>query len=196
MTKPSEASVRNIKQTVLSNHWYTLNKVEFEYQLPDGQWQKQVRESYDRGNGAAILMYHPGKQTILLTRQFRMPTYLNGNPDGMLIEVPAGMLDALDPESSILKEVEEETGYRLEKVTKVFEAYMSPGAVTEVLHFFIADYSSGIRVGHGGGNPEETEHLEVLEISYNEILEMTRNGQIRDAKTLLLLQWARLQGIF
>ncbi|XLS28068.1 NUDIX domain-containing protein [Flavobacteriaceae bacterium M23B6Z8] len=177
---------------ILSDNWYTLRKIDFDYQLDDGSWQNQKRESYDRGNGAAVLLYNPTTKKVILTRQFRMPTYLNGNADGMMIEVCAGLLDELDPETCIIKEIEEETGFRVPEVKKVFEAYMSPGAVTEILYFFVAPYDDSMKVHEGGGNPEETEHIEVLEISFKEALDYLAQGKIKDAKTIMLLQYAQI----
>ncbi|WP_188371211.1 NUDIX domain-containing protein [Muriicola marianensis] len=187
--------IRKIEKEVLSEQFYTLNRYTFEYEKEDGTWELQRRESYDRGNGVAILLYNPGEQKVILTRQFRIPTYVNGNEDGMMVEVCAGMLDEKDPEACIRREVEEETGYRIGEVKKVFEAYMSPGAVTEILHFFIAPYDETMKAGPGGGAEGETENIEVLEISYDEAFRMIDRGEIRDAKSLLLLQYARLQGL-
>lgn len=177
---------------ILSDNWYTLRKIDFEYQLEDGSWQNQKREAYDRGNGAAVLLYNPTTKKVILTRQFRMPTYLNGNQDGMMIEVCAGLLDELDPEACIIKEIEEETGFRVPKVEKIFEAYMSPGSVTEILHFFIAKYDASMKINEGGGNPEETENIEVLEMNFEQALDAITTGKIKDAKTLMLLQYAKL----
>ena len=185
-------NIRNIKKEVLSEAWYRLDRYTFDYQKEDGEWETQQREAYDRGNGAAILLYNPETANVILTRQFRMPTYLNNNPDGMMVEVCAGLLDGDDPESCIIKEVEEETGYRIEKVKKVFEAYMSPGAVTEKLHFFLAEYRDEMKVSAGGGAAQETEHIEVLEVAFEKALEMIGTGEIVDAKSILLLQYARI----
>ena len=149
-----KGEVRNIKKEVLSNNWYTLNKLTFEYQKEDGSWETQQREAYDRGNGAAILLYNQAKKTVVLTRQFRMPTYINGNTDGMMIEVCAGLLDGDHPEDCIKKEVEEETGYKVDKVTKVFESYMSPGSVTEILYFFISSYEDPNKLNDVGGGED------------------------------------------
>ena len=135
------AKIRNIDKELLSDNWYTLNKYSFDIQSAQGEWQRVERETYDRGNGAAILLYDPARNTVILTRQFRMPTYVNGNDEGMMIEVCAGLLDADNPEDCIRKEAEEETGYRVKEVTKIFESYMSPGAVTEIIHFFIGAYT-------------------------------------------------------
>ena len=188
--------VRNINRQLLSNNWYKLEKLSFEYQLDDGSWETQSREAYDRGNGAAILLYNKKNRTVILTRQFRMPTYINGNDSGMMIEVCAGLLDGDHPEDCIKKETEEETGYKLEKVEKVFESYMSPGSVTEILYFFIGSYEEKMKIGEGGGAEEETENIEVLELDFEKALEMIRTGEIKDAKTIMLLQYAKINGLF
>jgi len=185
-------NVRNIKKEILSDNWYTLNKITFEYRKEDGTWETQSREAYDRGNGAAILLYNKSRGTVILTRQFRMPTYINGNNSGMMIEVCAGLLDGDSPEECIEKEVEEETGYKIDKVQKVFESYMSPGSVTEILHFFIGTYENRMKVGEGGGADDETENIEVLEFSFEKAMEMISTGEIRDAKTIMLLQYAKI----
>lgn len=187
--------VRNIKREILSDNWYTLNKITFEYQREDGSWETQSREAYDRGNGAAILLYNKSKGSVVLTRQFRMPTFINGNTTGMMIEVCAGLLDGDSPEECIKKEVEEETGFKIDKVQKVFESYMSPGSVTEILHFFIGAYENRMKVGEGGGAEGETENIEVLEFSFEKAMAMIANGEIRDAKTILLLQYAKIHNI-
>ncbi|MDX5586368.1 MAG: NUDIX domain-containing protein [Aureibaculum sp.] len=183
------------KITNLSNDWYKLDKVNFDYQLISGEWQNQNRESYNRGNGACILMYNSKENTVVLTKQFRMPSYLNGNGDGMLIEVCAGLLDEDDPISCIIKEVEEETGYRINDPIKVLEVYTSPGAVTEIIHYFISEYNSKMKISEGGGKEEETEEIEVLEIDFNSALKMIDNGIIKDAKTIILLQYAKLHNL-
>ena len=188
--------IRNIRKELLSDNWYTLQKITFEFLRDDGRWETQVREAYDRGNGAVILLYNPEKGSVVLTRQFRMPTYLNGNADGMMIEACAGILETGDAEETIRKEVEEETGYRVREVRKVFESYMSPGSVTEILHFFIGRYDSGMKVGAGGGAEDETENIEVLEMPFEEAVRRMEAGDIRDAKTIMLLQWAQLHGLF
>lgn len=187
--------IRNIKKAVLSKAWYQLYRYTFDYQKEDGQWETQQRETYDRGNGAAILLYNPERGTVILTRQFRMPTYVNNNPDGMMVEVCAGLLEGDDAEVCIIKEVEEETGYRVPEVRQVFEAYMSPGAVTEKLYFFIAEYDEGMKISEGGGAAYETEHIEVLECRFKEALEMMERGDIQDAKSILLLQYARIHNL-
>ncbi len=189
-------NIKNVKKQLLSDNWYTLNKFTFEYQKPDGSWETQYREAYDRGNGAAILLYNQKKGTVILTRQFRMPTYVNGNGDGMMIEVCAGLLDGKNPEDCIKKEVEEETGYKVDNVRKVLESYMSPGSVTEILYFFIAEYEDKMKVGKGGGVAEETENIEVLEYSFEKALGMIQAGEIKDAKTIMLLQYALINSLF
>ncbi|WP_076454876.1 GDP-mannose pyrophosphatase NudK [Zobellia uliginosa] len=185
-------SIKNIKKEVLSDNWYTLNKYVYDYQKEDGSWETQEREAYDRGNGAAILLYNQRKGTVVLTRQFRMPTYINGNSNGMMIEVCAGLLDGDNPEDCIRKEVEEETGYQVDNVEKVFESYMSPGSVTEILHFFIGAYEEKMKVGAGGGAADETENIEVLEYPFETAMAMIASGEIKDAKTILLLQYAAI----
>ena len=188
-------SIKNIKKEVLSDQWYTLNKYTYDYQKEDGSWETQQREAYDRGNGAAILLYNPEKSTVILTRQFRMPTYVNRNTTGMMIEVCAGLLDDQDAVSCIKKEVEEETGFRVEQVEKVFESYMSPGSVTEILHLFIATYDASMKIGKGGGAEDETENIEVLEFPMAEAIQMIHQGKIKDAKTIMLLQYAQIQNL-
>ena len=188
--------IRNIKKELLSDNWYTLNKFTFEYQKNDGSWETQHREAYDRGNGAAILLYNKKKGTVVLTRQFRMPTYVNGNDDGMMIEVCAGLLDGDNPEDCIRKETEEETGYKIDNVERVIETYMSPGSVTEILFLFIGEYTDRMKVGEGGGADHETENIEVLEYPFEKALEMMAMGEINDAKTIILLQYAQINGLF
>ncbi|AMM51738.1 GDP-mannose pyrophosphatase [Rufibacter sp. DG15C] len=188
----AQPKVKNISTEILSDNWYTLNKVTFDYRRPDGNWETQSREAYDRGNGATILLYNRTGGTVILTRQFRMPTYLNGNASGMLIEACAGLLDQDDPLQCIKRETEEETGYRVSDVRKVMEAYMSPGSVTEKLYFFVAEYSKDMKVTEGGGHAEEQENIEVLELPFQEALQLVKTGQIMDAKTIMLLQYAQL----
>ncbi|MGI9579740.1 GDP-mannose pyrophosphatase NudK [Chryseobacterium sp. RRHN12] len=180
---------------ILSDNWYTLNKVTFSVRKKDGTTETQSREAYDRGNGAVILLYNKSSNTVILTKQFRLPTYINGNPTGMLIEACAGLLDNDNPEDCIKRETEEEIGYKISKVEKVFEAYMSPGSVTEILYFFIAEYSNEMKINDGGGLEEEGENIQVLELSFEKSLEMIDNGEIKDAKTIMLLQHLRLKGI-
>jgi GDP-mannose pyrophosphatase NudK len=183
------------KTELLSDNWYILNKVTVDYQKKDGSWDTQEREVYDRGNGAAILLYNQSKGTVILTRQFRLPSYLNGNKSGLLIEVCAGLLDEDNPEACIIREAEEETGYRLHSVKKVFEAYMSPGAVTEVLHYFIGEYDSSMKVSSGGGLEHEHEEIDVLEIPFAQAYVMIESGEIKDAKTIMLLQYAKIHNL-
>jgi GDP-mannose pyrophosphatase NudK len=187
--------IRNLQTTVLSDNWYVLRKVTYEFLGRDGKWQQHSREAYDRGNGATILLYNRANQTVILTRQFRMPTYLNGNSDGYLIETCAGLLDKDNPEDCIRKETEEETGYKITSVQKAFEAYMSPGSVTEILYFFTAEYTKDMKVSEGGGLEEETEHIEVLELPFARALDMVRTGEIKDAKTIMLLQYAQINDL-
>lgn len=188
-------SVKILKNEVLSDNWYTLRKVTFEYQKKDGSWETQSREAYDRGNGATILLYNKQNRTVILTRQFRMPTYINGNETGMLIEACAGLLDLDNAEDCIRRETEEETGYKVHHVRKVFEAYMSPGSVTEILYFFVAEYSKDMKISEGGGLEHDQENIEVLELPFDEALQMIENGQIKDGKTIMLLQYAKIQGL-
>lgn len=187
----------NILETaILSDNWYTLKKITYEIKGSDGVMVKQEREAYDRGNGATILLYNQEQKTVVLTRQFRLPTYINGNASGMLIECCAGLLDADNPEDCIRRETMEETGYAVTNVRKVFEAYMSPGSVTEILHFFVAAYSAAQKVQEGGGLAEEQENIQVLELPFMQAMEMIRSGDIKDAKTIMLLQYAALHRIF
>jgi nudix-type nucleoside diphosphatase (YffH/AdpP family) len=176
----------------LSNQWYKLDKIDFDYQIKNGKWQNQMRECYDRGDGAAILLYNRLKKKVILTRQFRMPTYLNGNDGGMMIEVCAGLLDENDPLTCIKKEAEEETGYKIDQPVKLFELYSSPGAVTEIIHYFAAPYNDEMKIGDGGGLEEETEEIEVLEMDFDEALKMISTGEIIDVKTVVLLQYAKM----
>ncbi|WP_259067813.1 GDP-mannose pyrophosphatase NudK [Mucilaginibacter sp. X4EP1] len=177
---------------ILSNNWYTLKKVTFETALKNGIMAIQHREAYDRGNGATILLYNKASATIVLTRQFRLPTFINGNASGLLIECCAGLLDKDNPEDCIRRETEEETGYRLTAVKKVFEAYMSPGSVTELLYFFVAEYDKNMKMHEGGGIEEEDENIEVLELPFATALNMIGTGEIKDGKTIMLLQYAAI----
>jgi nudix-type nucleoside diphosphatase (YffH/AdpP family) len=184
--------VKIVDKTLLSDNWYKLYKYTFEISDKKGNSQKQVREAYDRGNGAVILLYNLKSKTVILTRQFRLPTFVNGNPDGMMIEACAGLLDEDNPEDCIRRETEEETGYRIDPIQKVYEAYMSPGSVTEILHFFIGEYSKDQKVNEGGGVDHEHENIEVLELSFQKSYDMIATGEIKDAKTIMLLQYAKL----
>jgi len=180
---------------ILSNNWYTLKKITYQFQKNNGEWQTQQREAYDRGNGATILLYNKEKKTVILTRQFRLPTYINGNDSGMLIEACAGLLDKDNAEDCIRRETEEETGYKVSHVQKIFEAYMSPGSVTELIYFFIAEYSSDMKVHEGGGIDHEQEDIEVMEISVDDAFKMINTGEIKDGKTIMLLQYVKLNNI-
>src|ERR1700761_5064578 len=181
-----------LNTSILSDNWYSLKKIPFEKTLNGGLPVKQDREVYDRGNGATILLYNKERQTVVLPRQFRLPTYVNGNTTGLLIESCAGLLDQDNPEECIRRETEEETGYKITAVKKVFEAYMSPGSVTEILYFFVAEYSREMKVSEGGGLDHENEDIEVLELHFYKALQMMKTGEIRDGKTMLLLQYAQL----
>ena len=181
--------VRNVSERVLSDDHYVLRKASFELQRADGTWVSHQREAYDRGNGAAILLHDPNRDTVLLIRQFRWPAYSNGHPDGMLLEVCAGLLDDDDAETAIRREVLEETGLEVEEVRPLFESYMSPGSVTERLHFYYATYSARDRVAERAGVAEEGEEIEPVELPVAEALEMLRRGEILDAKTIMLLRW-------
>jgi len=183
-------NIEIIKSEILSDNWYTLKKITYRNTRADGTTATQSREAYDRGNGATILLYNKQSQTVILTRQFRMATYINGNTEGFLIECCAGLLDKDNPEDCIKRETEEETGYRITAVKKVFEAYMSPGSVTELLYFFVAEYSNDLKVSEGGGLLEENENIEVLEMPFAKALDMIGTGEIKDGKTIMLLQYA------
>lgn len=187
----SEERIRIHKVETLSHDWFLLQKTTFDYRRGDGSWQRQTRETYDRGNGATILLYNRERRTVVLVRQFRFPTWGNGH-DGFLIEAAAGLLDQASPEERIKAEVEEETGYRVSEVRKVFEAFMSPGSVTERLYFFVAEYDPASRAGAGGGIAEEGEDIEVLELDMDDAMQMMADGRIADGKTIMLLQYAAL----
>ncbi len=191
----SSPAVTIKKTEVLSDNWYTLRKITFEVQKKDGKVETQEREAYDRGNGATILLYNVDTQTVILTRQFRMPTYVNGNKEGFLIETCAGLLDEENPEEAIRRETLEETGYQVENIKKVFEAYMSPASVTEILYFYIAEYSEEMKLHEGGGLKEEKENIEVLELPFSQALQMIETGEIKDAKTIMLLQYVQIHHI-
>ena len=189
MTNPS-IEIKDIE--VLSDNWATLRKITYQYKKKDNTWETQIREAYDRGNGAAILLYNKDNKTIILTRQFRMPTFLNGNENGMMIEVCAGVLDQQNAEDCIRKEIEEETGYSIKDVHKIFEVYMSPGSVTEIVYFFVGEYSQDMKSSDGGGLAEEQENIEVLEMLFDRAYGMIASGEIKDAKTIMLLQYAKI----
>ena len=189
MTISDRVRVKEVR--TLSDEYYTLKSVTFEYRRANGEWQTQSREIFDRGNAATLLPYNLATRTVVLVRQFRYPPYVNGHDD-LMIEAAAGMLDDASPEARIRAEAEEETGYRLGEVRKIFEAFMSPGAITEKLHFFVAEYEASMRVGAGGGIADEGEDIEVLELPINSALAMIADGRIADAKTIMLLQYAAL----
>lgn len=193
---PDQDHVRVSNIECLSDNWYRLYRVSFDLKRSDGSWQSQTREAYERGNGAGILLYNRTDRTVILTRQFRLPSFVNGNEDGMLIEVPAGLLDDRDPASAVIAEVEEETGYKIGKPRQAFDLFMSPGSVTERLHLFVAEVTRNHREGDGGGLHEEGEDIHVLEISFDDIIPMMADGRIRDAKTIILLQHALLTKLF
>lgn len=183
-------NIHILKTEILSDNWYTLKKVTFEATQNDGTTITQSREAYDRGNGSVILLYNKDRSTVILTRQFRLPSYINGNETGMLIECCAGLLDNDNPEECIRRETEEETGYKISSVQKVFEVYMSPGSVTEILYFFVAEYASVMKVNEGGGADGEHENIEVLELPFTDAYNRIATGEIKDAKTIMLLQYA------
>jgi len=189
MTISDRIRVKNVR--LLSDNHYTLKTTTLEWRRADGEWQTQHRETYDRGNGAALLPYNLARRTVMLVKQFRYPAYVNGCDD-LLIEAAAGLLDNESPEKRIRSEAEEEIGYRLRDIRKIFEAYMSPGSVTEKLHFFVGEYQPDMKIGSGGGNADEGEDIEVLELSIDEALAMIADGRIMDAKTIMLLQWAAM----
>lgn len=195
LTPPPAQHVRVLGDERLSDNWYVLRKLTIELRRRGGTWQQQTREVYDRGNGAAILLVNVRRQTVVLTRQFRLPAWVNGCADGMLIEACAGLLDGDDPETCIRREAAEETGFRIQAPHKVFEAYMSPGSVTEKLHFFVVSYESSDRTGEGGGIVNEGEDIEVIELLLEDALAMVRSGAIEDAKTIMLLQHAKITGL-
>ena len=188
-------NIKILKTDILSNNWYVLKKVTYEYEKKDGTKLIQTREAYDRGNGATILLYNKAQQTVILTKQFRLPTFINGNDSGMLIEACAGLLDKDNAEDCIKRETEEETGYKVTDVRKIFEAYMSPGSVTEILYFFIAEYSKEMKVAEGGGVEHEEENIEVIETGIEQAVSMIETGEIKDAKTIMLLQYIKLHKI-
>jgi GDP-mannose pyrophosphatase NudK len=187
--------IKILSTEILSDNWYTLRKVTFDYLQKDGTTKTHSREAYDRGNGATILLYNKENKTVILTRQFRMPTFINGNETGYLIEACAGLLDKDNPEDCIRRETEEETGYKITEVRKIFEAYMSPGSVTEMLYFFVAEYSRKMKVHEGGGLEHDGEDIEVMEITLDKAMEMITTGEIKDGKTIMLLQYAKLNDL-
>ena len=192
---PGDDRVRVTSVEVLSDDWYVLRKVGFELRLRDGRHRLQHREAYDRGNGAALLLYDAERGTVILTRQFRLPAYVNGHPDGAMIEVPAGLLDERDAEAAVRREAEEEVGIRVGELHRVFDVFMSPGSVTERLTLFAAPYTPASRVDAGGGLEEEGEDIEVIECPLADAIAMVASGEIADAKTIMLIQWAQLHGV-
>ncbi len=189
------SKVKNLSTEILSDNWYTLKKITYDYENSKGEWHTHIREAYDRGNGATILLYNKEAKTIVLTRQFRMPSFINGNDSGMLIETCAGLLDKDNPEDCIRKETAEETGYKISSVKKVMEAYMSPGSVTEIIYFFIAEYAASMKINEGGGVAHEQEDIEVLELKIDSAMQMIETGEIKDGKTIMLLQYVKLKNI-
>ena len=185
--------VKIIKTEILSDNWYVLKKVTYDYMQRDGTWTTINREAYDRGNGATILLYNLKRRTVILTRQFRLPSFINGNDSGMLIEACAGLLDKDNAEDCIKRETEEETGYKVSSVEKIFDAYMSPGSVTEMLTFFVAEYEENMKITEGGGLKGDNEDIEVLQVEFTEALNMIANGTIKDAKTIMLLYHASIR---
>lgn len=188
--------IKNVVINTLYKGWATLNEVSFSYKMKNESWVNQKRESYDRGDGATVLLYNKVKKTVILTKQFRVSTFLNGNDSGFVLETCAGMLDNDQPEACIIREIEEETGYKVNTVTKIFKAYSSPGALTEILHYFIADYSEDMKVNEGGGLDSENEDIEVLEMPFEFAVNMITTGEIKDIKTICLLQYAQINKIF
>jgi GDP-mannose pyrophosphatase NudK len=194
-SSPAGSRVRIVEERLLSNDWYVLKKTTFDYRCRDGRWERQSRETYDRGNGAVLLLFNAERSTVVLIRQFRLPAFLNGCMDGLLVEACAGLLDGEDPNTCIRREAEEETGFRIRSPRKILEAYMSPGSVTEKLHFFVAEYELQDRVSAGGGDAAEGEDIEVLELTLASALQMIGTGAIQDGKTIMLLQYAALIGL-
>ncbi len=190
LTRNPDVVVRNVELT--SQGWHVLRRTTYDYRRRDGSWTTESRETYDRGNGATILLYNLDRNTVLLTRQFRFPVYANDHPDGMLIETAAGLLDDDDPETAIRREAEEELGVEVGDLTHVFDVYMSPGSVTERVHFYAAPYTVADRTGSGGGLAEDGEDIEILELDFTDALSMIADGRIVDGKTIMLLQWAAL----
>lgn len=188
-----EDKIKVKNSEVLSENWGILTEITFDLKTKDGEWEEQTRESYNTGDGATVLLYNKQTGKIILTRQFRLPTYLNGNPGGLLIEACAGLLENDTPKDCVIKEAKEETGYKISSPQKVFEVYMSPGSVTEIMHFFIAEYSDDMKVNEGGGLDEEQEDIEVIEMEFSEAWKMVKSGELRDAKTIMLLQHLKLE---
>jgi len=194
LTRNPDVVVRDVEVT--SDGWHVLRRTTFDYRRRDGRWETQQRETYDRGNGATILLYDPYRRTVLLTRQFRFPAYVNEHPDGWLIETAAGLLDDQEPETAIRRETQEELGVTTGNLQHVYDVYMSPGSVTERLHFYAAPYTPADRTATGGGINSEGEDIEIVELPFDQAITMTLNGQIADGKTIMLLYWAALHGPF
>lgn len=190
-----EEKVKIRKTDILSAKWGILNEIHFKLKSSKGEWLDLKRESYDTGDGAAVLLYNPESKKVILTKQFRLPTYLNGNPGGMLTEVCAGLLDQDTPDACVIKEAEEETGYRISNPVKVYEAYMSPGSATEIMHLYIAEYNEKMKVSEGGGLDKEQEDIQVLKMDFSRAWEMVQNAEIKDAKTIILMQHLKFQGL-
>lgn len=190
-----EEKVKIISTKTLSGKWGVLNEIQYKLKSSNGEWLDLKRESYDTGDGAAVLLYNSDTKKVILTKQFRLPTYLNGNAGGMLTEACAGLLDQDPPDICVIKEAEEETGYRISNPVKVFEAYMSPGSLTEIMHLFIAEYKENMKVSEGGGVEEEQEDIRVLEINFSRAWDMVQQGELKDAKTIILMQHLKLQGV-
>jgi GDP-mannose pyrophosphatase NudK len=187
----------NIRKTeILSNEKHTLKKITFDHLKKDGTHEEQTREVYDIGDAVAVLLHNNEQKKVILTKQFRLPSFITGNETGILIESCAGKIGDESPEESIKREIEEETGYRVPVVKKIFEAYTSPGTITEIIHFFVAEYNASMKVNEGGGLKEEHEEIEVIEIPFEEAIQMVNTGEIKDAKTILLLLYAQVQGLF
>jgi GDP-mannose pyrophosphatase NudK len=190
------AQVKIIKEEVIHQEHTTLKRINFSLQKQNGEWEEQRREVFSHGNAATVLLYNPDEKTILFTKQFRIATHLNGNTTGMLVETPAGLLEEGEaPEKTIIREIEEETGYRVEKVQKVYEAYSSGGAFTELIHFYVAPFGRHQKAAKGGGLEEEGEEIKVMEIPFEKAVQMMANGEIKDAKTILLLLHAQVKGL-
>lgn len=187
--------IKNIKSRLLSDNYYVLKNLHFDYLMKNGTWVNQMREVYDRGDGAGILLYNKTKKTVILTKQFRMPTFMNDNTDGFLIEICAGMLDKDNPEDCIIRETEEEVGYKISEVKKVYEAYSSPGVLTEKMYFFVGEYTDDMKVNDGGGLEVEHEDIEVLEWSFNDVITKLNNREIHDTRTIVLLQYALIHNL-
>lgn len=185
-------NVKILRSELLSDDKYILKKITYEYVKEDGSRHEKVNEVYDRGNAAAILLYNKEQNTVILTKQFRLPSFINGNQSGMLVEACAGMLDGDSPEDCAKREAEEETGYKVSEVKKIFDAYMSPGSITEIIHFFIGNYTKDMKVNGGGGVEDEEENIDVMEIGFQEAVDMMEAGKILDAKTIILLQYVKL----